>query len=59
MPKKKKNVIYNPEVYKEAGNKAFKAENYEDAVSWYTKAIEITSKQPNHLYFSNRAKAYL
>jgi len=32
MPKKRKVAIYNPEVYKEAGNKAFNAENYEDAV---------------------------
>ena len=49
----------NPESLKEAGNKAFLSKNYEEAVKHYTLAIEITMETPNHIYFANRANAYL
>ena len=49
----------NPETLKEAGNKAFLAKNYEEAVKQYTMAIEITLETPNHIYFANRANAHL
>ena len=44
---------------KEAGNKAFQAKNYEEAINQYTKAIESTLENPNHIYFANRANAQL
>lgn len=44
---------------KEAGNKAFMARNYEEAIKCYTIAIEITVEKPNHVYFANRANAQL
>lgn len=58
MPKKKAKVnTSNPESIKEAGNKAFLAKDYEEAVKQYTMAIEITLETPNHIYFANRANA--
>lgn len=40
---KKKGVNKNdPDALKEAGNKAFAAKNYQEAVNQYTMAIEIT-----------------
>ena len=49
----------NPDSLKEAGNKAFMNKNYPEAVKQYTLAIEITLETPNHIYFANRANAYL
>jgi len=57
--KKTKDDASNPEIIKEAGNKAFLAKNYEEAVKQYTMAIEITLETPNHIYFANRANAHL
>ena len=59
MPKKKTNKTNNPDALKDAGNKFFATGNFEDAVKQYTMAIEITIEQPNHIYFANRANAYL
>ena len=59
MGKKKPASKNNPEALKEAGNKAFINQNYPEAVKQYTLAIEITLEKPNHVYFSNRANAYL
>ena len=60
MPKRKKQVNKNdPEAMKEAGNKAFMAKNFDEAINFYTVAIEITLEQPNHVYFANRAYAQL
>ena len=59
MGKKKPASKNNPEALKEAGNKAFTNLNYPEAVKQYTLAIEITLEKPNHVYFSNRANAYL
>jgi tetratricopeptide (TPR) repeat protein len=44
---------------KEAGNKAFANKNFQEAIKQYTLAIEVTLEKPNHVYFSNRANAYL
>ena len=56
MGKKKAINKSNPEALKEAGNKAFMARNFMEAINNYTSAIEI---QPNHIYYSNRANAHL
>lgn len=42
--------------YKAKGNAAFKSANYKDAITWYTKALEL-DKTEETLY-SNRAAAY-
>ncbi|XP_011555824.2 protein unc-45 homolog B [Plutella xylostella] len=49
------------EVYKNKGNDAFKSENYEEAISLYTKAIKLAEKDSRDLstYYKNRAAAYL
>ena len=49
----------DPESIKEAGNKAFMAKNFDEAIKCYTVAIEITLEQPNHVYYANRANAQL
>lgn len=59
MPKKKAAAKNDPDSLKDAGNKAFEKNNYTDAVKYYTQAIEITLQTPNHVYFANRANAYL
>jgi len=58
MPKKKVNKN-NPEALKEAGNKAFAAKNFSEAIKQFTMAIEITIDQPNHIYYANRANCHL
>ena len=46
--------------FKEAGNKAFSENNFEEAITQYTLAIEISADNPNqHVYYANRANAYL
>ena len=60
MPRKKNQAKQNdPDSIKDAGNKAFMAKNFEEAVKCYTVAIEITLETPNHVYFANRANAQL
>ena len=56
MGKKKVINKNNPDAFKEAGNKAFAAKNFDEAISNYSQAIAI---QPNHIYYANRANAYL
>ena len=46
----------SPEALKDAGNKAFKAKDYKEAVKQYTLAIK---GKEHHIYYSNRAGAYL
>lgn len=41
----------DPEQLKEAGNKAYRAKNYEEAIAFYSKAIDL--KPTNHIYYSN------
>ena len=59
MGKKKAVNNSNPDALKAAGNKAFDQKKYEEAVKQYTLAIEITLDNPNHIYYANRANAYL
>ena len=59
MGKKKSVKTIIPDSFKEAGNKAFAQKNYTAAVKQYTLAIEISQESPNHIYFANRANAYL
>lgn len=49
------------ETYKNKGNEAFKLEKYEEAISLYTKAINVAEKDSRDLstYLKNRAAAYL
>jgi tetratricopeptide (TPR) repeat protein len=56
MGKKKTVSKTNPESIKEAGNKAFGLGSFEEAIKLYTQAIEL---QASHIYYSNRANAYL
>ncbi|KAK6173520.1 hypothetical protein SNE40_016953 [Patella caerulea] len=45
------------DVYKEKGNEAFKCDKFDEAIKYYTKAIQ--SDRLNHLYYGNRAMTYL
>ncbi|KAJ8711376.1 hypothetical protein PYW07_008618 [Mythimna separata] len=49
------------ETYKNKGNEAFKVEKYEEAVSLYSKAVDLAEKDSRDLstYLKNRAAAYL
>jgi tetratricopeptide (TPR) repeat protein len=44
------------EEHKEAGNKAFSAKNYDEAIKCYTNAIK--EDKTNHVFFSNRSASY-
>ena len=55
MPKKNKKT---PDSLKDAGNKAFMATNYDQAIAYYSEAIDM-SPEPSAIYYSNRANAYL
>jgi len=41
---------------KDQGNKALQAEKFDEAISFYTQAIDLDSS--NHVFFSNRSAAY-
>jgi tetratricopeptide (TPR) repeat protein len=56
---KKKPITNTPDSHKELGNKAFLAKDYKEAAKHYTMAIEMSGESPSHIYFSNRANAYL
>ncbi|CAI4051264.1 Hsp90 cochaperone STI1 SKDI_15G1820 [Saccharomyces kudriavzevii IFO 1802] len=43
--------------YKQQGNAAFTAKNYDGAIELFTKAIEV-SETPSHVLFSNRSACY-
>ncbi|CCE62924.1 hypothetical protein TPHA_0D02880 [Tetrapisispora phaffii CBS 4417] len=43
--------------YKQQGNTAFSAKEYEKAVDLFSKAIEV-SPEPNHVLYSNRSACY-
>ena len=45
------------EEYKAQGNKHFAAKEFEQAIEYFTKAIEA-SPTPNHVLFSNRSASY-
>ena len=57
--KKKAANLDNPETVKELGNKAFLAGDFKEAISQYSNAIQMTEQNPNAIYYSNRANAYL
>ena len=44
---------------KKAGNAAFAEKNFTGAALLYTAAIENSEGTPSHIYFANRANAYL
>jgi len=44
------------EEFKNQGNKAYSAANYNEAIKLYTKAIELDTT--NHVFYSNRSAAY-
>ena len=47
------------EEFKAQGNEAFKARDFDKAIEYYTKAIEVDSESENAaLCYSNRAAAY-
>lgn len=41
---------------KDKGNKSLQAENFDEAISYYTQAIELDGT--NHVFYSNRSAAY-
>ncbi|OXB43028.1 hypothetical protein B1J92_H08195g [Nakaseomyces glabratus] len=43
--------------YKQQGNAAFVAKDYEKAIDLFSKAIEV-SETPNHVFYSNRSACY-
>ena len=43
---------------KEAGNKCFLAKDFENALKFFTEAIE-QADAPNHVYYANRGNTYL
>ncbi|KAL3230034.1 Heat shock protein STI1 [Nakaseomyces bracarensis] len=43
--------------YKQQGNAAFSAKDYEKAIEMFSKAIEV-SETPNHVFYSNRSASY-
>jgi stress-induced-phosphoprotein 1 len=50
----------NPQLandYKNKGNDAFKAQRYEEAIDWFTKAIDLNPA--DQVFYSNRSGAYL
>ena len=49
----------DPEFVKEQGNKAFQAQKYDEAVYYYTNAIDLSKDSPNHVYYANRANVYI
>ena len=50
-------VKLDADVFKEKGNTLVKSQNYEQAIEFYTKAIQVYNKDP--VYFCNRALCYL
>lgn len=57
MGKKKTTKQKDPDAWKEEGNIAFGQQNFNQAVKCYTQAIE--GNPNNHVYFANRANAYI
>lgn len=53
---KKKTNKQNPDALKEEGNKAFGNGSFKLAVDLYTQALDL---KQSHVYYSNRANAYL
>ncbi len=54
--KKKDKDIKDPVKLKELGNKAYINQNYDEAVEFFSKAIELQPDEP--VFYSNRATVY-
>lgn len=53
-------IVDDANVYKDAGNDAFKKENWSAAIESYTKAIKLGEKHKDlAIFYKNRAAAYL
>eukprot|EP01010_Urceolus_cornutus_P000742 NODE_1253_length_1006_cov_288.328109_g964_i0.p1 GENE.NODE_1253_length_1006_cov_288.328109_g964_i0~~NODE_1253_length_1006_cov_288.328109_g964_i0.p1 ORF type:complete len:276 (-),score=82.18 NODE_1253_length_1006_cov_288.328109_g964_i0:178-951(-) len=55
------NRIRDPEECKKIGNTQFKEGKYEEAIGWYSRAIELTESNPTDetaVYFTNRAACH-
>lgn len=50
-------IIMSADEYKQQGNAAFAAKDFEKAIELFTKAIEVSEK-PNHVLYSNRSACY-
>jgi len=58
-PKSEKEGVPDPvDALKKQGNKAFSERRYDDAIKYYTEALELDDKN-QHLLFSNRSASYL
>jgi stress-induced-phosphoprotein 1 len=53
---KKESTMSNADELKAKGNAALQSEKYDEAIKFYTEAIEIDPK--NHILYSNRSAAY-
>jgi tetratricopeptide (TPR) repeat protein len=47
-----------PDGLKEAGNKCFLAKDFDNALKYFTEAIE-QAEGPQHVYYANRGNTYL
>ena len=47
------------EAHKDKGNAAWKANNAEEAIHHYTRAIDVGHTSQIHVYYSNRSAAYV
>lgn len=53
-------MIQDSQELKALGNRSFQAGDFEDAVTYYTQAIDLSDNKNNKLvYFKNRAACYL
>ena len=49
----------NAESLKNEGNRLFQKKKFDQAIECYTQAIEASMQSPSHIYYANRAFAYL
>ena len=59
MNGKNKVNTQDPEHFKKLGNDAFGNEKYGMAINFYTRAINLSKGNPNHVYYTNRGNAKL
>ncbi|XP_067849412.1 E3 ubiquitin-protein ligase TTC3 [Heptranchias perlo] len=57
VPNRVDQSFQESEDYKKRGNEEFKSENYEAAVDWYSKAIDL--RPDNQILYGNRALCFL
>jgi len=56
---KSTNKSTNPEALKEQGNTYFTLGKFDQAIAFYSQAIDMAGDKPSHVYYGNRANAYL